>query len=1144
MRAGLIPALRNGALPGSAAWRSTVVTPPDLLTSPLAGNDVVVLDQAEELFTVLQPEERTAGTDRLLDGIGHGGRVVLVLRADYYGRLVELPGLAGRIGAATVLVGAPSEEELRRLICEPARRMGLRVEPELADQVLADVAGQPGALPLVSAALVRTWRNREGSTLTVDGYVAGGGVSGALEATAEEAYLALDAPSRLAARRLLIRLATVQAGVWSRRPIARQPSDETSGGADEVTIGMLSDRRIVTVSATRIELVHDALLDGWPRLRDWLAERSAVASVVEHLSAVSQAWETAGRPDTDLYRGARLQAALDWSAAYADDVLPVEAAFIAASETAAQAELTAAREAARVQRRGRRRLRFVAIGLAAVSVLAVTGFVVSVRERASADRAALAADSSKVSALSLSAPDLRTSLLLSVAGYRLRDSVDSRSALLAALEKNASALWRIPAAGRVLFLAASRDGTQLWVMTRDRTVYRYNTITRTVLNTFPARADSVAALSPDSTQLVVDGPSEFHDQAGTGRISVLNADTGAVLRILPVTTTENDTGSPAVFTGDGRWLAVVRAGPARNQTLPIELSTSPTIAIFDTHDYTRPPRLITMPGPVTELAAGRQVLATVTADGTITVLRAADAHVLEHAHRSDLSQAGAANPTLFPLALSPDGRDLALTAPAKPGTPLLIAASKLSAAAQPTENLGGTVLNLTFSPTGRMLAAGSDNGSLDVLRVPDGSVLSRPLTSTPGQANAITWSGDNADRGLYCAGLDAQILSIDLHTGPRLITRSGPQIPDQPESWRVNNHIITAVAPPIGKPEPQTALMVTDLGSGSSRMLRLPIPSAAAVEAVSIDDPATRALAEVLDSGNVIRTNVIDLTTGTTIARFTATPEPTQYNSYVGVISHDGATATFAIGRHRLGVFALPSGRLERAFDIHFTGPAADRHVVFPLGYAPDGRVLVLGFDTPAPAAAPGASPGPPADPTPENQLLGIVNLATGHLDGQVGLGVFGVVDAQDWSADGRRLVVGTYAGTIKVVDARSLAPISDTVRAVAGVVQTVSFSPDASTVVSGGTDGTLSFWDAATLRLIGSPVRSELEDSWWAWYTTHGDIAGYAPSDTPGHEQWFTMPAQPQQWATAACTLADSQLTTAEWNRYIGTHRQYRTVC
>ena len=190
LRAGLVPALRGGAIPGSAAWRIQVVTPSrlqDLLATP-SGLDVLAVDQAEELFTITAEQDRRVVARRLGAALNAGTRLVLVLRADFYGRLTELEGFTNRIGAATVLVGAMTEEETRRVVIDPAARHGVSVAPALADRVVADVHGRSGALPLLSAALEQAWSNRTGDRLTEDAYRRGGGVSGVLESMGENAF--------------------------------------------------------------------------------------------------------------------------------------------------------------------------------------------------------------------------------------------------------------------------------------------------------------------------------------------------------------------------------------------------------------------------------------------------------------------------------------------------------------------------------------------------------------------------------------------------------------------------------------------------------------------------------------------------------------------------------------------------------------------------------------------------------------------------------------------------------------------------------------------------------------------------------------------------------------------------------------------
>jgi hypothetical protein len=262
---------------------------------------------------------------------------------------------------------------------------------------------------------------------------------------------------------------------------------------------------------------------------------------------------------------------------------------------------------------------------------------------------------------------------------------------------------------------------------------------------------------------------------------------------------------------------------------------------------------------------------------------------------------------------------------------------------------------------------------------------------------------------------------------------------------------------------------------------------------------------------------------------------PSVHNTDVGVIAPDARTAAYAIAPHRMAVVELPSGRRLRTFDIHFTGPDADRHWVAPLQFAPDGRVLVMGFDVLKTQPAAG----------PENQLVGIVDTKAGRLDGQVGgFGEVGFPTAYGWSKDGSLLAIGSAAGVARVVDARNLEPVSPPAQAAVGIVTSVAFSPDGSTLVTGGSDGRLTFWDSHTLQPIGQSIIASRADSWWAVFRADGNLAGYAPTAADGTEQWFTMPARPDEWIAIACRFAGGGLTGAEWTRYVGAGHSYRRLC
>ncbi|MEP7180098.1 MAG: BTAD domain-containing putative transcriptional regulator, partial [Pseudonocardiales bacterium] len=412
-RAGLVPSLRAGALPSSSGWRVRVATPADCMAGDL-DLDVLVLDQAEEMFILLAAADHAHLAARLESFVDAGGRLVLVLRGDFFARLAELPWLSEYAQRSPLLVGPMREDELTRAVTEPARRCGIQVDADVVDAVLADATGQAQALPLISLALVRAWEHRARNAITLKSYESGGGVAEAIEATAEAVYHAMNADVRLAARRLLVRLATREGSSWVRRPLPRLAGDVSSSAVDALVTG-----RLLTVTLNRLELSHDALLERWPRLRAWLDERVAAAGLLEHLTAASGAWVAAGRPDSDLYRGLRLQAALDWRHGHPDDLSVDESAFLDTSSAAAEYELHKAQARAVAERRGRRRLRWVVAALAAALVAAVIGALMAVGARSAANRsarnarqAALSADARRLAALSLSAPDSATSSLL------------------------------------------------------------------------------------------------------------------------------------------------------------------------------------------------------------------------------------------------------------------------------------------------------------------------------------------------------------------------------------------------------------------------------------------------------------------------------------------------------------------------------------------------------------------------------------------------------------------------------------------------------------------------------------------------------------------------------------------------------------
>ena len=216
--------------------------------------------------------------------------------------------------------------------------------------------GESGALPLLSTALLDLWRDRDGPTLTLAAYARIGGISGAVGRHAEAAFASLDRDERSGARRLLLRL------VDGRRREALDAASCDSGrargrrSASRARARGLVERRLLVVDGGSVELVHEALLDQWPTLADWLEEDAQGRRLRRRVAQAAAEWDAAGRDASELYRGARLAAAAEWADAAGPEsgLNRVERAFLDASRTAfarEEAASVASTAAARVARR-------------------------------------------------------------------------------------------------------------------------------------------------------------------------------------------------------------------------------------------------------------------------------------------------------------------------------------------------------------------------------------------------------------------------------------------------------------------------------------------------------------------------------------------------------------------------------------------------------------------------------------------------------------------------------------------------------------------------------------------------------------------------------------------------------------------------
>jgi WD40 repeat protein/energy-coupling factor transporter ATP-binding protein EcfA2 len=508
VRAGLLPQVRGGALAGSARWPVVLFKPGPhpvealaarllphlgesadplvarqslldalvrderglhttvqvaLASHPDSQRMLLVVDQFEELFTLCRDGQARAGfIGNLLyaSGIAGGQTVAVVtMRADFFGKCAAHPELAARLAERDVLVGPMSEEELRRAMEGPAEAVGLHYEKGLVETILDDLGDEPGSLPLLQHTLLELWERRRGEWLTADAYHEIGGVRGALAQRADEVYDGLTQKQQEAARRVLLRLTQPGEGTEDTRrraTLAELVPAEGEATDTEEAVKELADARLLTTGEDEaggevVDVAHEALIRGWPRLQGWIDEDRAALLTHRRLTEAAQEWEQNERDGSYLYRGARLAEAQEWAESHTGDLNEQERTFLETSVGAREAESRAAR----------RRIQRVIAGLLAALAIISTLAVMALQQRDAAFELQrdILAQELIANAENQIGKDNALALLLAVEAVNVRHTFQTESMLRRTL--------RLPTATTALShpglraVAFSHDGTRI-----------------------------------------------------------------------------------------------------------------------------------------------------------------------------------------------------------------------------------------------------------------------------------------------------------------------------------------------------------------------------------------------------------------------------------------------------------------------------------------------------------------------------------------------------------------------------------------------------------------------------------------------------------------------------------------------------------
>ncbi|MEV0224069.1 WD40 repeat domain-containing protein [Streptomyces sp. NPDC050704] len=1134
LRAGLIPRLRTPRDGEGGGDRDTAPAAVRILTPgadplhthadrliPVPGTDAdtwLIVDQFEELYTLgADPADRDTFIDRLVAATDADSRlrVVIAVRADFLGRCAEHSGLTAVLQDATLLAGPMSRAELREAIVRPAAADGLIVERSLTDRLLDEVEGAPGGLPMMSHALLETWRHRSGRALTETAYETAGGLRGAVVRTAEQVYDELTAPQAELARRILLRLVAPGDGTPDTRRPTQHAELDFGGPADtRVVLERLVRARLITFDDGTVDLAHEALITAWPRLRAWIdAERDRLR-VHRSLSEAAHTWQLLGRENAALYAGSRLSAARDAFARdiapedrRVDELTPVERQFLTAS--------------LRRRHRTAQLRRTVVAVLAALVLLAGGTAVVALQARATAQAERDDAVFGQLTAEADRVRDTDAGLAarLDVAAYRMRSTPDLRTRLTADAGRTtatrltghdgiASSVAYAPD-GRTL-ASGGHDGTvRLWdTAARPGSADRPEDIGRPLGEPLRMRTGPVGAVAfrpTDGDLLVATGKG--------GGIQLWDIRDRLRPRAVgrPLVSHDEENVVSVAFAPDGRTLATA--------------GDDGTVRLWDLSDPARPAPL-GEPAEADESDQGSvravafapdgRTLATAGFDGTVRMWRFDGAAGAGDGIAPLGKPARGHTAAVWTLAFSPDGRTLA-TAGFDETVRLWDASdpSRLQPLGEPLTEHTAPVMSVAFSSDGETLAtAGEDDLPIlwNVANPAYPQQLGEPLTGHTEAVWEVAFSPDG--RTLASTGADGGVL---------LWHRPATVLTD------FTNPLTAVSYSPDGR-----LLAVASTDDGLIRLWDVRRP----------DRP--RRIPRTLDHEDAVPA-VAFAPDGRTLASG----------------SKDGALRLWDVSEPERPTL------LGEPLDAHEGG-------VLTVAFAPDGRTLATGGEDDTvrlwdvrradgvPVAAPLGEPlrGHTDAVTSVAFARGGRILASGSGDNTARLWHVGdgtrarpagaaltghddQINAVAFAPDGKTLATGSDDRTVRLWDvaqADRVRPLREELAEHRGAVRSVAFAPDGKTLATGSGDHTVRLWDVADparAEPVGQELTGHLDTVTSVAFSPDGDTLASAGYDLTARV--WTLDAD--RAADHVCDRTAGVLTRAEWEEHLP-QLGYREAC
>lgn len=304
---------------------------------------LLIVDQFEEFYTLAPEIERQACLQSLIHAVNHAPAFTLLitLRADFYGQALAYRPLSDLLQHGVYNLTAMSRQELKNAIALPASKMSISLEKGLTDKLIDSVNQQSGRLPLLEFTLTQLWSQQQNGWLTHQAYNEIGGVECALANHAETVYSQLDRLSRAKMPKILTQLVQLAEGNEITRRIATKDEVRPENW-DLVTY--LADARLVMTNRNphnnqeTVEIAHEALINNWGRLKQWLTADEDFRRWQQRLRRAIAAWDNSSCDQGALLRGKPLADAQYWLQQRAEDLSNRDRGFIEKSILLQQGE--------------------------------------------------------------------------------------------------------------------------------------------------------------------------------------------------------------------------------------------------------------------------------------------------------------------------------------------------------------------------------------------------------------------------------------------------------------------------------------------------------------------------------------------------------------------------------------------------------------------------------------------------------------------------------------------------------------------------------------------------------------------------------------------------------------------------------------